>query len=264
MTGKQWLATAVLASVWGSSGCISCDHRASKLAMDAGPDCTIPLADRRHVYVFMVNGITLGSDTALYGLRDELARHGFMKVATGQTVHALWMRKEMVRIKADDPAARFVVVGFDIGCTVASQLASQAMIDGLPLDAVILLDPPGRTQVDDSTVPRLVIRSGTGRDPAFVPDGAIIPDVGHAELPKHPETVGSIVRLLGEVSMKVEHGTAYSPVFISNYEHTPPLRTNSTPGAEDQAEWNFLLDVPGRHGERLVPVNAPATVRTQP
>lgn len=261
MAGNKWLAIAVLAGVLSGTGCICCDHRASKLAVNAGPDCAYPLADRQHVYLFMVNGITPGSTTGLNGLRDELARQGFMKVAMGQTIHALWMRKEMVRIHAEDPAARFVVLGFDIGCTVATRLAAQAQIDGLPVDSVILLDPPGNAERADSAVPSLVIRSGSGLDPAVILDGAVIPDARHSDLPSHPVTVSSVVRLLGEVTVKVEHGTVYVPVSTSDYEHAPPAKIIATPGPDASAEWNFLLDVPGSHGDRLAPVNAPMTVR---
>src|SRR5881398_138047 len=115
------VAAAVLA---GGGGCATCHHRACGPALEAGPDCPLPVYNRQHVYVFLVNGLTPGG---LDGLRDRLNEHGFVKVYSGQLPHAIWMGYEMRRLAKEEPEARFVLVGRHVGAAAVAKLAADAV-----------------------------------------------------------------------------------------------------------------------------------------
>lgn len=260
MTGKRWAVLGLCVALLGSVGCACCSPGVCRRSVEAGPDCPVPLDARRHVYVFMVDSLVPGGSSGVDGLRDGLAAQGFMKVATGQVPHALWMRGEIRRIHADDPAARFVLVGFDVGGPVAERLAADAIAAGVPVDGVVLLDPRGSGDRTGGTLPRLAIFSGAMIEPGSTPNGAVIPEARHAALPSHPEAVASVGRFLTDVAARVEPG-AVLPTTEPAFEHAPPPRAVSAPGPDAPAEWNFLLDVPGTHAEPLAPVSAPPAVR---
>src|SRR5204862_3720290 len=126
---------------------------------DGGPNAEVPLCDRSHVYAFLVNGLTPPGPSGLDGLRMKLAEHGFAKVYCGELCHVWWMWQEMKRIGCDDPAARFVLAGYDFGCGSAAGLARDAARRGLNVDALVLLDPATSTRATDCAIRTVVIRS---------------------------------------------------------------------------------------------------------
>jgi hypothetical protein len=254
MTGKRWLLLAVVGTLLGGSGCVSCNHQAQKLALDAGPDCPILLADRQRVYLFMVNGTT---PCGLDSLRDVLARQGYPKVASAQFYQVVWLAREMRRIHCEDPAARFVVLGYSMGGPAAARLAVEALAEGLPIDALILLDPVGKPDPGGCPIRTLLVNSGSLATAVPHSEGYIVPDSGHFRLPSHPQTVAIVVQLLSEVAALVGQGEVIAPVVEWLYEDAPPLRAFPVADPNTPPEWNFLLDLPGNHTERLLPVDAP-------
>ena len=241
MSAKRWLTAAALAISANLSGCVSCDHAAHKSALDAGPQCDLPTCERQKVYVYMLNGLTPTGTCGLEGLRDQLAAHGFPKIGCGQVYHAGWVADEMKRVLAEDPDARFVLLGYDLGGAAAVKLAADSLKAGLPVDAVVLLDPMGKGGMTQTGVRTLLVTSGAGRSPVPHTESVSIPDVGHYRLPTHPQTVAVVCHLLNEIAAQQMHPEIETfPMW--SYEHAPPPRVTPIPGA---VEWNLLSDRPG-------------------
>jgi hypothetical protein len=177
------------------------------------------------VYVFAVGGMNPAEMMALESLRGELARQGFAKVATGQTVQTVWMAQEMRDIRAHEPDAVFVVLGSGSGAPAAARLAGRAQAKGLPVAAVVLLGAEGSTAATDLGVRTLTL-GGNGRFATTV----------------SPETVGAVSQLLQEVAQAapppaVEHVAGWW------YPDAPPARPFVDPGTD--GDWAFLFDQPG-------------------
>ncbi|HUR54429.1 MAG TPA: hypothetical protein VMZ71_09875 [Gemmataceae bacterium] len=257
MSGKRWLTGLVVAISATNAGCISCDHAAHKSALDAGPVCEVPACERQKVYVFMLNGLAPTASCGLDGLRVKLAEQGFPKIGCGQVFHAAWAADEMKRILCDNPDARFVLLGYDLGGGAAAKLAQQSVQAGLPVDALVLLDPKGKASMTPSGVRTLLITSGAGLPPTPHTESVIIPDVGHFRLPTHPKTLALVCNLLNEVAAKqMRPEIEIYPMW--SYEHAPAPRISPLPG---DPEWNVLTDRPG--GVTL-PLGVTETVKAPP
>lgn len=258
MTGKRWLLAAGAAVLLAGTGtgCATRCHQACKPVLDAGPTCELPLGCRQKVYAVLVNGVTPTCGTGVEGLRDKLAEQGFAKVYSGQLCHALWLAGEMRRVHKDDPEARFVVVGYDLGGPVAARIARDAADDGLAVDALVLLDPTGGRDGAGPRVRTIVVCSGAGGAPAPQAETLAVPEAGHFTLPTSPAVVGLMGDLMGESAGRVP-----TPVPVPSvewgYEFAPPARGTPMPGPDDQPEWQFLVDVPGPKTPPLVPFDAP-------
>ncbi len=140
-------ALGLVVFAFSSIGCTCCRHRAlyDSLASD---DVSNTTATRRNdVYTFVLGG-TDPFDSGLDRLAVGLNEHGYAKVYTGTRFHADWFAKEARRIAADNPDARFAVVGRRGGATRAAELTSQLAREGLPVDALVLIDPDGLPSVD--------------------------------------------------------------------------------------------------------------------
>ncbi|MDB5313586.1 MAG: hypothetical protein JWO38_7788 [Gemmataceae bacterium] len=253
MTGKRWLIAVGLGALFAGSGCVSCGHQACKPVLDAGPNCEVPACDRRHVYTVLINGLTPGGPSGLEGLRDRLATHGYEKVYYGQLCHVWWMWQEMKRVHTEDPSARFVIIGYDFGSDSAAGLARDAVAKGIPVDAVVLLDPSG--QPDPGTCPvRTVMLRCTAGVAAPHADGIALCGATHLTLPTHPRTVEIVCELLKESAARVEHPPYYEGPEMT-YDGAPP-RAMPLPGPGLTEDWFFLHDQPGTHAVPLTPVPA--------
>ena len=205
MNGKNLAAVFGLGLLLASTGCVSCGYDACKPVLDAGPFSEAPIADRRHVYVFLVNGLMPDGSTGLEGLRLKLAERGYEKVYRGELCHAGWMGRELKRVRECDPEARFIVVGYGLGCGSAIGLANDSAGLNIPIDTVVLLDPPEKQATCQRAGQTLVVRSGVAAPEPGEPQGVCILTASHYSLPTHARTVDAIVALLSETSMRVEH-----------------------------------------------------------
>jgi hypothetical protein len=143
MTGRFWTGVVGLAALAvASAGCTCCRHRALDESLAADDVVETCAARRNDVYTFVLGGIDpfdTGSDT----LADGLARRGFAKVYTGTRFHGEWFAKEAHRLAEENPAARFAVVGRRGGAARAAELAAQLSREGLPIDALVLINADG-------------------------------------------------------------------------------------------------------------------------
>jgi hypothetical protein len=252
MTGKAWLAAVSVGLLLGGSGCMTCCHQSAKVALEVGPTCDIPACDRQHVYAFLVNGITPALPTGLEGLRDRLADRGFVKTYYGQLCHAPWYYYEMKRLHRENPSARFVVVGYDFGCAAASALAADAVQAGVPVDAVVLLDPVGKQPMGGCATRTVLVRCGCG-EPAPHTESAAVPGANHFTLPAHPRTVDLVHDLLKESAVRVVHPEALD-ANVWGHEYAPPPRDLAVPPPGFAPDWLFLHDHAGPHAVPLTPV----------
>ena len=138
MTAKSWGIAAVLATVLANAGCVSCCHKSYQKALERGAECDIPTPCRNQVYVFMIHGVTPTTGCGLSALRVKLAEGGFAKVGVGELASALEIVCEVKKIRACEPDARFVFVGYDVGGAAAVCLARDLGKKGVPVDAVVV------------------------------------------------------------------------------------------------------------------------------
>jgi pimeloyl-ACP methyl ester carboxylesterase len=244
MIRKQFAAGVGLALLFAGSGCISCGHESCHLAIEAGPHCGVPQSDRRHVYTILING--LDPTGGLDALRLKIAERGFEKIYRVELCHTGWLWREMKRVQKCDPAARFVLVGYGFGCTAAVGLAKDAAREGLPVDAVVCLDPAGVKDLAGCAERVVVIRSG----PAAAEEGDCLHVAcGHFSLPTQVETVDAIAVVLAETAGRIEHPVSEEiPMFW--HPDAPPIRDYTLP--EDASiEWRFLHDRLGPHATPL-------------
>jgi hypothetical protein len=260
MSGKRWLLTLAVAISGANAGCVSCDHSAHRSALAAGPRCDIPTCERQKVCVFMLNGLTPPGLSSLDGLRTRLAEQGYSKIGSGELYHAGWVADEMKQALADNPDARFVLIGYDLGGGEVAKLAARSVKAGMPIDAVVLLDPVGKASKTPTGTRTLLVSSATRAAIGAQTETVLIPDAGHFNLPTHPKTVAVVCNLLNEIAAKhMRPESETHPVW--SYEHAPmprPMPLDLHPAG------NILADRPGGSTRPLGTVetaqSAPKTV----
>lgn len=248
MTGKRWLAAAGLATLLTQAGCVTCCHTASKAAYEAGPDCELPLCDRQKVYAVLIGGIAGGMDT----VRDRLAARGFTKVYVAPVGPVGWLEREMVRVCAEEPGARFVVVGSGLGCVAAKDLAAAGVAAGVPVDAVLYLDPAWVDQA--AAAPTVVVLSGSVSETLADTHTLFVPSAVPGDLPAHPRSTDAVYRQMALSAGRVVHPPAIgSPE--PDYPYAPPLRFLPGVAVDDPAEVGPLspVDNPTRTGPYGLP-----------
>lgn len=251
MTGRRWLGVVGVGLLLAGSGCVSCGYHTCKKLADAAPHCDVPGCDRRHVYVLLVNGLTPGG--CLEKLRDPLAAEGFAKVYHGELCHAGWLYDEMKRVRDDDPAARFVLVGYDLACGTVAGMARDGIAAGLPIDAVLLLDPVGKADARAPAVKTILVQSGACSSTVPHTESVPAPAGNHFTLPTHPNTVATLLGVLKESAARVEHPPTVEEPLLQ-YDGAPPPRSLPFPGPGATEDWYFLHDQPGPHAVPLSPV----------
>lgn len=230
-----WMMVTVAAL---AGGCTTCHHQACRSVLEAGPDCTLPLYNRQHVHIFLVNGV---APPGLEGLRDRLNEHGFPKVYCGQLPHAVWMGQELRRVAGEEPEAKFVIVGYDLGGAAAVKLATDAIADQIQVEAVILLDPVASDAAAIPGVRTLLVTSVKGAFTTPHTERLTIPDAGRFGLPTHLKTVAVVCNVLFEVASRIPPPPPAVETDWS-YEHAPPV-SPVTPALSSDPAWNFLRDI---------------------
>ncbi len=226
MTGICLRAATVAAVVCAAVGCVHTHHTGYDTAIRCAADHPLKPAVRSQVHLFVLNGIDPTEDAELFRLRDELARAGFPMVHYAQRGDADFFYREMHRVVRDQPPARLLLVGFGLAAQRTRELACTVAGDGLPLDALVLLDPAGGSQIVEDRVPTTVVRSHRwplGRD---IPTADVteLAGVGHLSLPAHPQTVATLVRLLTDSASRVDlESPARLPhLSLTDFPQPPP------------------------------------------
>lgn len=241
MARRNGLIAGVLGILIAGSGCVNCGNKGYGVAREVGQDCALPTCQRNAVYVFAIGGTDPLGLFALDGLREGLNKQGFSKVATGQTVHAGWVREQMHQGRVDNPEAVFVLVGFGAGGPTAAGIAEKARAEGLPVAAVVLIDADGRTP-PPAGLRTLAVGSGYGVAATSAVESIVVPEAGRFTLASDPRTVAAVAKLLTEVAAGVPMHTTET-VAAWEYEHAPEPRPDLD--GSRSPEWIYLFDQPG-------------------
>jgi hypothetical protein len=236
MNQKKWVVGAVLAIVLANTGCVSCCSKSYGKAWNSGPDCELSTPCRGQVYVFMIQGLTPTVECGLDTLREKLAACGFAKVGVGDIASAVCIACEIKKLHRCEPEAKFVLVGYDFGGAAAVCLARELNAKGVPIEAIVLLDPLACGEAYGG--PTLLINSGTTTSTARYTNRVVVPDANHYKLPSHPTTVAAISELLNDVATRdYQFEGGLLPEWA--YPHAPAMRPLPTPQG---GSWDFLTD----------------------
>ncbi len=240
MTRQVGLIGAVLATVLANTGCDSHCHQSHQKTWERGADHELPAPCRGQVYVFMFHGLTPSCDSGLDALRLKLAESGFAKVGVAELAGSLCVAGEIDKIRKCEPDAKFVLIGYDLGGAAAVCVARDLTKKGIPVEAVVLLDPVKCGE--PCGLRTLLVTSGTTASTVPFTDRLIVSDATHAKLPAHPLTSGAIVEWLKEIAANgfVDRGDT---VQEWGYQHAPEMRPVAV--GKGGANWNFLADKPG-------------------
>jgi hypothetical protein len=236
---RQWgLLAAAAGFLLTASGCMTCGHGGYHRAREAGPECELPVCQRSGVYVFAMSSLNPISVVALDELREQLNRQGYAKVATGQTIHAGWMHREMRRIRDAEPEAQFIVIGFESAGPVAVRVAERAASEGLAVGGVVVIDSSGGTPPQSASVRVLAVGAWDAVGSEAI-ETASAPNVATHGLATDVRTLEAVGGLLNEVAglvpmMPTTELTEWS------YPHAPPMREQGDPALAP--EWSFLFD----------------------
>jgi hypothetical protein len=229
------LALALLATAClGGSGCMTFLHPIEPPPPEVHTVCkAYPPCCRDHVYVYIIHGMDPFDWANLAGLYDYVQALGFRKTCLGQLYHTLKFEKDMRRVRAEDPSARFVLVGFSFGANMVRYLANSAREDGFPVDLLVYFggntlkneayDQPDNTAHIVNVLACGAVWNGTWMDRA---ENVYVGDVYHFGSPSHPYSLEMLARELAVVASHVE--------VVEDGPVVP---------AEHMGEWDFLKPV---------------------
>ena len=208
------LATSAL-----SGGCLSfCHPIGTPPPAEVSACCTAPPCCRNHVYVFFLQGIDPLSIGNLRGVRDYVQSLGFIKTYYGQYYHVGAFAKEIRRLNAEDPHARFVLVGYNFGANGVCHIARSVRSDGIFVDLVVYLGD-GTLKNSPETKPENVghvvnIRTTSWGGNGPVLDDAVnvtYSDVSILGVPAHRTTLETLAHDLTTVAGMVTAADPHAP-----------------------------------------------------
>jgi hypothetical protein len=207
MLAKKLLLLGGVAVALSAVGCIRNCHTSTHECLRPIEDVAVIAPARAKVYVFLMNGSDVFDVGHLKELECSILQAGFPKVYYAQQLDQEWYYKELHRLRRDDPDNRFVLLAQGTGAEQMRQLVCRVTTDGIPLDAVVYLDPIGATDqlTQDVVHPTTVLRSrlwpeSPRHSTAY---SLTIPEVGHARLPNHPAVVEQVLGILTDSARRV-------------------------------------------------------------
>jgi len=124
-------------------GCVGTNHLGHRDSLRCVGTSPFSAPIRQQVYLFIMNGDDVLELSGLMKLRDDLTDAGFPKAYYAQKEDRNWYRREMARLHRDEPDARFVMLAYGTAAERTLALATVALQERQPLDAVIFLEPSG-------------------------------------------------------------------------------------------------------------------------
>src|SRR5258707_407926 len=137
MAQNRFGAVALLAAghLTAAGGCCPLPPAASGVSLPpppAAPWTADPVAvPKEHVHIFAVNGSDPLCIAGFDGLCDRLREHGYVHTRFGRLCTSHRFAPEIRRLRAVDPCARVVVIGYSTGCNYA-----RSIVNGLNRDGV--------------------------------------------------------------------------------------------------------------------------------
>ena len=167
----------------------------------------------------------------------------------------------MRRLNRDEPDARMVLLAYGSSAARVTRLAQDAVIDNLPLDGVVYLDPSGYDADTTQLLPvtTVAIRSHNWTDSlGLVAGESVTVAAGHVGAPRDPGTLASVVRVLSLSASRVV------PITSGGLPHLPLRdKPEPTPRGIDPATltppppgWDYLRPAPRLVAKEQVPVPA--------
>ncbi len=204
--GKKLLLLGGL-SVIGAVGCLHTCRTTPNECLRPVEEVAVIAPARAKVYTFLMNGADVFDVGHLHELECSIISAGFPKVYYAQRFDQEWYYKELHRLHRDDPDNRFVMVGSGTAAGELQKLVCRVTADGIPLDAVVLLDPAGSVGEWPADAPfsTTVLKSRLWPESPRLASlhSLTIPEVGHARLPNHPATVREVVGILTASALRV-------------------------------------------------------------
>jgi pimeloyl-ACP methyl ester carboxylesterase len=112
---------------------------AAPLAHAEGPPATA-CPCRVAVHTYVINGCDPFGFADCRGVADRLRGLGYGPVHYYQTYGAGAVRRDITRLRHDDPCARVAVVGYSMGANGAAWVARRAAEDGSPVELLVFVD----------------------------------------------------------------------------------------------------------------------------
>src|SRR5262245_51259594 len=231
------------------SGCLSCLHPVQGPSHEARAFCRdLPAECRSNVYIFMFNGADPTCCGNLAGVRDYLNEIGFGKTYYGQLYHAEYCAKELHKVHAERPNARFVIIGFDYGADAARQLAEAAGAAQVPVDLLLYLEPRGLggsaccPGVPIQRIVNVCADAGWFGKTAEL-SGAENPricDAGKFGVPTHHVTIDLITRELTTVALSIPTYSQLDGPIVPLVDPAPSPRPITARKVSGSDEWDFL------------------------
>jgi len=138
--GRRLLSGCVLAAgLLGGTGCLQFLHPVHAPPEAVEPCRELPSCSRRHVYIFLANGVDPLCLGNLAGVREYLDALGFTQTYYGQVYHAGWLKRHLRAIHKDDHDARFVLIGYGHGADAVRAVARSVARDGIPIDLLLTM-----------------------------------------------------------------------------------------------------------------------------
>jgi hypothetical protein len=248
-TLSGWLVAMGLA---GQIGCLGFLHPVTPLPQSVSEPCQIICQpQRKHVYIFFVNGLDPVNYGNVCGVRDYVQSLGYNKTYYGQIYHLWYFSSEIRRIHKEDPDARFVLVGFSLGVNVIDAVSHAVKGDGVSIDMMIFLsgnhpvmrmphEKPENVERVVNILASGIMQTRGDRDYA---ENVRLADARHFDSPTHRETLEALARELASVAASVPMPQKPADKMPPALEETPTPRPVMPRSAARRDDWDFLKPV---------------------
>jgi hypothetical protein len=211
-TRARLLAAGMLCAVASlSSGCASIRHTMQPIQPELEARCqNLPSVERDRVHIFVINGFDPFHITNAEGLAQYLRELGFHDSRFRMMWTACSYTKSIHEIKAADPDARIVVIGYSMGVCFGRKLAKRLKEEGITVDLLLFLDAytfnnrPEHSPEDATRIVNIMTepRGMLGSTPLHGVLNFQYPDVRHYFIPTTQCIVEHIVREISDLADK--------------------------------------------------------------
>jgi len=230
-------------SLLGSLGCVTLNRIPPPCAERKRGCEALASGCRKHVYIFMVDGLDPCDVANLEGLRDYLCELGFPRVWLGHFYHVCQMEQEILDRFHCDPDAKFVLIGHGTGAEKMRALTNKVKQPGVTIDLLVYLNPVGvpKNEAGYPSNARQVLNVGGRWSNPGIPgaENLLVPEVYHFAVPTYwcvrDRLLEEVATLASEVPL-VETVDA-TPIFPPE----PRPRPVTLERGESHDEWDFLL-----------------------
>jgi hypothetical protein len=257
--GQRSLVVLLALTLPAGPGCLSFINPVEPATTSQAAPCkALPEYCRNRVYIFFIQGIDPLCCGNFRGLHDYVQSLGFIKTYYGYLHHISYFHKEICRLHKEDPDARFVLIGFNLGASSARDLANEVHGEGVTIDLLVYLGSHPLTNCPENRpehVLRVINIQGSGwlveGDSIDGAENIHLDDAWHLGAPGHLHTLHTLAEELTLVASRVpfiEH-----KVSMPWIEQAPAPTPLPSPHAGPRDEWDFLKPIEGLPQPRLLP-----------